>query len=526
MNGKEIHIGAKNNFNEFLQNSNSHSKINQLILKDKHNSTNKITSRKNNSINLICTKKRRKNNSTPELIEEDNFTNINYNYVYDNNSVSYYIKKDKRKKNNNNNSQKNNMNDSNNMSNFILLQKNTRKSFTDINILQKEANSKIIDKNSLDERIGPKLIIHINNKQLNNRNDNNRIKINNFINKESNNHKYFLLYRQPTKMMKRCFICDGFNKKLFHTEKCSHFFCELCGKVFYEQQINNCIYNLKCPKYSCHKHLSIKILKLFLSKFIYEKLIDNLESNSQTYDKNLINTNQNINSSRERINKRNSLFSEDKENSQQQNQTYIYSLTYQKEYIFQDDSKRKLGKNDLLLKKITKKYNCRADKDLSNKHIIKLSGSSKFIKAVRKINEIKNTFCSQCNKASLFPVKNKPFIKCLNCGFSICKFCFKKYDYFHFVRNNAKACRVFFRANIIGRRQKYVYFYQLLYIFAGFLVLLIGFTKIEAKYLSKYNVNKIYLLYSLLFLIILLINCFIFAIFLPYYPLILLIVEF
>ena len=497
MNGKEVHNDQNN----------------------KNNTINKIISKKSKSNkNLISKKKRRKNNSMPEIIEDNNMNGINY--IYDNNSISYSVKNNKSIDSNNH---KNNMNESNNMSNFILLQKNTRKSFTDINILQKEIKSKDNSKNSIDNGVNPKFIIHINNKQ-----SNNKIQINNFVNKISNNHNYFLLYHQLTKMMKKCFICDTFNKRLFHTEKCSHIFCEICGKVFYEQQINKCIYNLECPKYSCHKHLNIKVLKQFLSKFIFEKLIDNLETNSQTCDKILVNASQNINSSRERNNKKNSLFSEDKEYSIQQNKSYLYNLTYQKEFAFQDEKKsnKKIRKNDLFLKKLTKKYQSNLDKDLVNKHILKLSGSSKFFKAIRKINEFKNTFCSQCNKACLFPVRNKPFLRCLNCGFANCKFCFKKYDYFHFIRNNARACRVFFRSHIIGRRQKYIYFYQFLYILGGFFVLLIGFTKFEAKFVSNYNTNKIYILYIISFFILLFINSIIFVFFLPYYPLVLLIVEF
>jgi hypothetical protein len=274
-------------------------------------------------------------------------------------------------------------------------------------------------------------------------------------------------------------------------------------------------------------HLEINVLKQILSKYIYEKLIENMDVNSLTYDCNIANNSQNINSSRERIMKRSSLFS-DNNSSLIENKTLIYNLTYQKEYIFKFEKNQnttKKPKNDLLLKKLTNKLHRNSDKDLVNEHVIKIGGSSKFNRAVRRFNELKNIFCSQCNKSALFSVKNKPFIKCLNCGIALCKFCYKKYDYYHFIRNNPKACRVFFRTHINGKNLKYIYLYQLLYIFGGFFILYIGFSRIEAEFISNYNRNKIYWIYLVFFLILLFVNFFILIICLPFYPLILLIVE-
>ena len=162
----------------------------------------------------------------------------------------------------------------------------------------------------------------------------------------------------------------------------------------------------------------------------------------------------------------------------------------------------------------------------SNEHVLKIGASSKkFNRAVKKLNELKNTFCNKCNKSALFSVKNKPFIKCLNCGFSFCKFCYKKYNYYHFIRNNANTCRVFFRARNHGKNNNYVYLHQLLYTFGGFIILFIGLTRLEVEYLSNYNHNKIFWLYFLMFFIFIFVNLFILFILLPYYPLLLLIIE-
>jgi hypothetical protein len=522
----------------------SYSKDSHLILKnrEKHiltelnreirntNNLNKISSRKKSSV--ISSNKTsfdyRYNNAQSMIKVKDNY--INMKNFYDNNSISFSPKKNN----------DNNINVPNNFSEFIILQKNTKNIMTDINIIKKHKTEKeTISKSKSNDNFNinindyqepkPKFISYIKNQQSNNQSQslkNNNIKLNNFI---KSSQKYFLLYNRPTKVSKKCFICDNYSKVLFHAEKCSHCFCGVCGRLFFEQQINNCIYKLKCPKYSCHKCLSIKILKRILSKYIFEKMLENIDGNGKTFDKNIINMNQNINSSRDRIVKKNSLFSSDHENKiVDENKNTIYNMTFQKGCSFYNDKNsvsKKISKKDLLLKKLTGRYHKNSDKDLANEHVIKVTGSSKFNKAVRKINEFKNIYCSNCNKASLFPIKNKPFIKCLNCGYSTCKFCYKKYDYLHLIRNNEHSCRVFFRTRNNKQNVKYIYLYQLLYIFGGLIVLYVGFTKIEARYLCNYNRYKIFSIYLILFSILIIFNFTILIIIFPFYPLILLIVD-
>ena len=526
------------------QNNNSYDLIHNLIhlkngqikikeIKNQNEQNNNFNKKYSGIIYPILEKENR-NNSARFKIEEELSNDIQE--VYDNNSISYYANNNNKNKNCKNKQNNNNSNNDSNTSNFILIQKKPKKIFSDINIIIKEKYEKETISKSKDK---DKDNININNLKedniykpnyKNNKTANKKlskkIKLNNFIAKNSG--KYFLIYRQPSKIMKKCFICGSFEQKLFHAEKCNHLFCGSCGKNYFEQQINNCIYNLRCPKYTCHKHININIIKQLLSKFIYEKMIDNMDLGNQTFDLdlNLNNNSQNINSSRERIVK-NSLFSSEN-GSLKNNKTLVYNLTYQKEYKFNVDklsSKRKSKKN-LLLKKLTNIYHKNSEKELTKDHFLKIGGNNKFNKAVKKINELKTIFCTQCNKTSLFPVKNKPFIKCLNCGFALCKFCYKQYDYFHLIRNNARSCKVFFRTHNTWKNNKYIYFYQLLYVFCGLIILYIGFTRIEAEYLSNYNRNKNFWLYVIIFLILLFFNFFILIICLPYYPLFLLIVEF
>ena len=94
----------------------------------------------------------------------------------------------------------------------------------------------------------------MNKKKLNNQNINNnnlynkKIIVNNFFNK-SRTFNYLAesqMFRKYTsKILKRfCFICESFEEKLYHTKNCKHLFCKDCGQSYYEQQIDNYIYNI------------------------------------------------------------------------------------------------------------------------------------------------------------------------------------------------------------------------------------------------------------------------------------------
>ena len=542
------------NNNKILIQSMSYSKEGKLLLKNsekdileglniskKDSKKEKNTARKksdkvinnSNSNTLKKNKKIKNNRMLSDIIYNNN------NKVFTHNSISFYPKKRSDRNDNN-------ISDFNNISNYILLQKNTGKSLKEINLSKKKDKETIslsidnINLNNTNDYKGnnPKFMINLNNILENNRRyinfSDNKIKLNNYINSSSKN--YLSLFRYPLKLDKKCFICNCLNKKLFHAEKCKHLFCSNCGKSFYEQQINSCIYSLKCPKYLCYKNLEINVLKQFLSKYIYEKMIENIETINNTSNnilsKNImINNTPNIHSSREKIIKKNNLFSNDSNSqSSKDNQTYLYNFSYNntfhKDFIIDKNNKNIPKKNsELLLQRLTNIFPRVSDKDLCKKHFIKIGAISKFNRAIKKVNELKNIYCSSCHKPSLFLVKNKPFIKCLNCGFSICKFCYKQYNYLHLLRNNESSCRVFFRTKVNLKFTKYIYLYQFLYIFGGFFVLYIGFTKIEAGYLSNYRKNKRYWIHILLFYVLLIINFFLIIIILPYYPLFLLIIE-
>ena len=110
----------------------------------------------------------------------------NTNKRFNHNSISFYPNK-------NNNRNENNISDLNNISNYILLQKNTGKSFTEINLSQKKDKETIslsIDNfnlNNTNDYKGnkQKFMINLNNILENNRRyinfSDNKIKLNNYI---------------------------------------------------------------------------------------------------------------------------------------------------------------------------------------------------------------------------------------------------------------------------------------------------------------------------------------------------------
>ena len=59
-------------------------------------------------------------------------------------------------------------------------------------------------------------------------------------------------------------------------------------------------------------------------------------------------------------------------------------------------------------------------------HIIKVTDSTKFRIRVKNEKEIKKALCMKCKKSSLFSREDQNFIRCLNCGNVICKYCFKQ----------------------------------------------------------------------------------------------------
>lgn len=341
----------------------------------------------------------------------------------------------------------------------------------------------------------------------------NKVKVNNFIVKSrtfNNDLGNSLIFdKHSSKILQRfCFICEVFEEKLYHTKDCNHLFCKKCGRSYFEQLVEKGIYNTKCPKYSCHCNLNMKDLKEILNPDTYQKI--------QTF--------MNIDNNKGKINNR--YASNDKLGNN-------VNLNLIKKNM------AKLTNHDSFKALIPKKKNSlKSQIPISNRnnysihfrikqHIIKVSDSTKFRMRVKNEKEIKKALCMKCKKSSLFSRDDQNFIRCLNCGNVICKYCFKQLgekneNSIRKLNTIYAICYNHIRIPSKKSKPKRI-IYEMLFMVSGFLILWIGFSKHETKYII--NKRKCCFLYVIMFFIFLMINLIILVLFIPYFPLIISILE-
>ena len=266
-----------------------------------------------------------------------------------------------------------------------------------------------------------------------------------------------------------CFMCDKFyaiNENNFPGNVCSHIFCSKCGKYYFEELIDNDEIKMKCPKFKCQNILTNDLIKKIVSVPHYNKLIQNIEktkrsNNSQLYFENILNEN-----------------NKDNEKKIKELQNYIYE------------------------------------------HVIDVNSNKKFY----LFNKAKNIYCNKCYEPALYSKSGNNFIKCLNCGVSICKYCFKNFSKDHLVISNENHCKVYLRKRYISLRKPSCFsdfFRELGLIIISYIMLFIGlFCSIYScfacgKRIQNICIQIIIILFSLLFTLIL--SPFI-LILLPYFP--------
>ena len=273
-----------------------------------------------------------------------------------------------------------------------------------------------------------------------------------------------------------CYLCEKFYKDNYFYKyiKCEHKFCRECGKAFYEEKIEEGIYNnFKCGVYYCNCLIDDILIKLLVSP-IHLKLLNKKNSNENNNNKNnhqILNIYSNF-------------------NNDEKFMTYI------------------------------------------NNNIIDVNSNELFFNYC--IN--KNNICLECKKNTLYGKNSSCYVKCLNCFKKYCKFCFKKYDIFHFDIKSKNRCKVYFRQdNIIF--QKYISNYQkkyknkfkdFCYLFFKNILLLIGifmlinsFLFIELYIKIRYKKKSFIEIISIIFYLLLGIFLFCFSFLLiPYLPII------
>ena len=269
------------------------------------------------------------------------------------------------------------------------------------------------NKSSNDGKISHTFKIFIN-KKLSNRESNNNINNNishslqiSPIQIKQENTNYFNNNIQKTHFINemnyfKCYICENYYLSDYITLQipCEHKFCQSCGKLFYEEKIEQGQFdNFQCGITKCNI-------------IIPETIIDNLIS-----------------------------------------KTHYDVITKKKEELLSPQTKQYSNANteNLILNKIVD-FNCNLKSFFDkNKFQNILNYSLKNVCDINT-NEIffqysknKNQICPNCKEMNLYGKNTKPFVKCLNCLKKYCKYCFKIYEAGHIENDSKNRCKVFYR---------------------------------------------------------------------------------
>lgn len=280
---------------------------------------------------------------------------------------------------------------------------------------------------------------------------------------------------------KVCFLCDQFflKDKTYTAEDCDHFFCRRCGKAYYEEKIEEGEQTFKCAVYKCLEKISNELLKALVSEKHY-CVIEGKEYKTEG------NTTTN---------------------------TMGVKMFKQKQSI---NNFVNVSKMDSI-------------KFYTQKHVIDVNSNESFF----IFNKAKEQFCVKCSEPALYGKNGKFVVKCLNCFYTICKFCMKNYTSDHFDMSSFNYCKVYFRKRLkktsVKERQccKNFWFTVLIYL-ASYILIFSSLLKVSSAYTKKIlcisdrrseNCNFLkYLFYSVFILLIysLLIPFLLFSI--PYFP--------
>ena len=153
-------------------------------------------------------------------------------------------------------------------------------------------------------------------------------------------------------------------------------------------------------------------------------------------------------------------------------------------YLLEKNEKNKKNKNNNL-NKLKNDIYYEEMKLYSKNNVIDINNN----KLLYKYNKNKDIFCSKCNKDALFSKTNTYFLKCLNCGHSECKYCFKDYYNGHMDINRTDRCKVYYRRkeDYLQINSCFFFLIQLFLVFAMFFMIFISiFLNIK-----KFSDNKL-----------------------------------
>ncbi len=276
------------------------------------------------------------------------------------------------------------------------------------------------------------------------------------IAKSNEDNKGLDSVRNYSNLLNECFICEISltADEIFGSLNCDHYFCFFCGKIFFENKIEQNDFFFKCLRYKCDKLIHLRIVKRCISEQHYKSLIKKVllynKEDSDTLINNYINnqypiSNQEIDINEEdKINKLNLVLM--RNNNSEKISTLINEGKIN--YLKEKEDKLKLIKKD-----IGKKY--------SFPYLIEFHSLNSFF----ELNKNKLIYCGHCNEPALFDRYGKHITKCLNCLLIKCKYCLKEIDENHFKLSGFNYCKVFYRReiklkyeNCKTERSKYAYY--------------------------------------------------------------------
>lgn len=312
---------------------------------------------------------------------------------------------------------------------------------------------------------------------FNNKNQKNDLKLDLDFKSRNIDNKIEIFPQSSIRIYKKCLICNkGFSKhNMINTKSCDHFLCRKCAKNYYEEKIEQGLNILKCPVMFCCCYYDVKMMNYIISDNHYKLLLN--EDKKSMYSKNK--------------------YIENNSNS----------------YLFENNifANTRMGG--------IKKYN--------QKHVIDINSNENFYKCKRT----KTEFCPKCNEKALFGKSGAHFVKCLNCFYTMCKYCMKEYKETHLNINSPDHCKVFYRLdkeiNLSEKNNFFIIFLlQLFLVIASYLILFGGLYKT----LKNNNVFHMFLTKKTNFWILLLLKMIIFIlnfiIFLTFSPFLLFILPY
>ena len=262
----------------------------------------------------------------------------------------------------------------------------------------------------------------------------------------------------------QCYICENYFVYDFITLqiKCKHIFCVQCGKIFYEEKIEQGQFeNFKCGIKNCSFYLPDSLLENLISKTHYEVI-----SKKKGIKNNLINSQDNISSNSENL---------------LLNKIVDFNSSI-KSFFFQNKFQNILN--------------------YSLNNVFDINSNENFF----QYSKNKNQICPKCKEMELYGKSSKPFIKCLNCLNKFCKYCFKPFEANHIEQDNKNRCKIYYRRKVQKVKEKtsfFMKFLQSILMMIGAYLIISTYFIVKTKKIIQNNHFSFFIFFKVIFYLIL-----------------------